>query len=165
MATISACRRDTWVPGTTTSAPASRPNRSAAVSILYSRPSVRQTTRPPVVPVGFAGPPGFALAGWRSVSLTAEMYVVLPLSRSSANSSSSAPMVILSPCSSGWGIEPRRTPLTSTTPLSSARRMVTDLSAPVLSTTGRWGTPGPFRRRWHSAPDPTSISPAGTGCR
>src|SRR5260370_4813548 len=54
---MSAWRRDTSLPGTTTSQPASRRNTSELPAIVYSRPSVRHTTRPPVLPVGLPAPP------------------------------------------------------------------------------------------------------------
>ncbi len=46
---ISAWRRETSLPATTMSHPASRPNTIVAAVITYSRPSVRLTTRPPVL--------------------------------------------------------------------------------------------------------------------
>ncbi|OLC02753.1 MAG: hypothetical protein AUH46_06335 [Gemmatimonadetes bacterium 13_1_40CM_70_15] len=89
-ATISAWRRDTSLPGTTTSQPASRPNTSEVPVIVYSRPSVRHTTRPPVLAVGLPAPLGAAALACAVASGTfiADMYWVLPLRRSSTKLSS-----------------------------------------------------------------------------
>src|SRR5882724_1843441 len=120
---ISACRRDMSLPVTTTSHVASRPNTSEAPATAYSRPSVRLTTRPPVFPVL----PALAFAACASICgrLTASTYWVLPERRSSTNVNSFGPTCTLSPCSSGVGSAPRRTPLMRTSASGTAFRITT----------------------------------------
>src|SRR6266487_975864 len=89
--TISACRRDTSLPGTTTSHEASRPKTSEVPAMAYSRPSVNDTTRPPVLTVTL--PPLASALAWAIAcgTLMACTYCVLPLRRSSTNVSSCPP--------------------------------------------------------------------------
>ncbi len=88
-AITSACRRETFLLVITTSQLASRPINSEGPVTLYSRPSVSETNRPPVAAVAFRLAAGFggALAASNEGS-TACTYCVLPLRRSSTNSSS-----------------------------------------------------------------------------
>ena len=88
----------------TTSHPASRPNTMEAPLITYSRPSVSETTRPPVPAVASRALPDEGLAIAASIAgSTAATYCVLPLRRSSTNRSSCWPTWTLSPWSSGVG--------------------------------------------------------------
>src|SRR5574341_2562712 len=160
---ISASRRETSFPGTTTSHPASRPNTSEVPAMAYSRPSVRQTTRPPVLPVGFPAPlliSAFtaAAACWK---LTACTYCVLPERRSSTNVSSRPPTSTLSPCSRGVASPPSRTPLINTSAAATALRITTWPSASPwrMACVGRM--PSPVRLIGQAASLPRSTSPAG----
>ena len=106
------------------SLPASRPNTTEVLVITYSRPSVRLTTRPPVLVVapGLAGARTGAIA---SGSWTFWTNCVLPERRSSTNVSSWPPSSTLSPWRSGVGSAPSRTPLMSTSAAGVALRMTT----------------------------------------
>ncbi len=71
------------------SQPASRPITSGAEPMVYSRPSVRQTSRPPVAAVGGLGAaPGFAVAATIFATSPALTNWVLPLRRGSCTKSS-----------------------------------------------------------------------------
>ena len=85
--TISAWRRETSFPATTMSHPASRPNTIDAAVITYSRPSVRLTTRPPVLAVT-PGLPAPRATGDASGIGSFCMNCVLPDRRSSTKVSS-----------------------------------------------------------------------------
>src|SRR5258708_21290197 len=120
---ISACRRDMSLPVTTTWHVASRPNTREAPATAYSGPSVKLTTRPPVLPV--LPPFPFAACAIICGRFTASTYCVLPERRSSTNVNSFGPTCTLSPCRSGVGSAPRRTPLMRTSASGTALRITT----------------------------------------
>jgi len=160
--TISACRRETSLPETTTSQVASRPNTSEAPAIAYSRPSVSDTTRPPVLPVtlppALASLLALAIASGRFIAWT---YWVLPLRRSSTKVSSWPATSTLSPWSNGVGSAPRRTPLMRTSASGTAFVITTCPSGCPLSLAWRGSTPAEVR--WMALPGslPRNTSPAG----
>src|SRR6267154_2241410 len=158
---ISAWRRETSLPGTTTSHEASRPKTRDAPAIAYSRPSVKETTRPPVPTVTF--PPFASALAWAIAcgTLIAWTYCVLPLRRSSTKVSSWPPTSTLSPCSSGVGSAPRRTPLMRTSAAGDALRMITWPSAWPCSRACCGSTAAPASEIAQPASLPTITSPTG----
>src|SRR6267154_1400804 len=158
---ISAWRRDTSFPETTTSQEASRPNTSDAPAMAYSRPSVSDTTRPPVFTVTL--PPLASAFAWAIAcgTLIAWTYCVLPLRRSSTNVSSCPPTSTLSPCSSGVGSAPRRTPLMRTSAAGDALRMITWPSAWPCSRACCGSTAAPASEMAQPASLPSVTSPTG----
>src|SRR5882762_506294 len=160
---ISAWRRETSFPGTTTSQEASRPKTRDAPAMAYSLPSVNETTRPPVFTVTF---PPLASAFARSMAcgtLIACTYCVLPLRRSSTKVSSCPPTSTLSPCSSGVGSAPRRTPLMRTSAAGDALRMITWPSAWPCSRACCGSTAAPASEMAQPASLPSVTSPTGRG--
>ncbi len=155
--TISAWRRETSFPETTTSQVASRPNTSEAPAMAYSRPSVNDTTRPPVLAVAWPAL-AFAIASGRFIAWT---YCVLPLRRSSTNVSSWPATSTLSPWSNGVGSAPRRTPLINTSAAGTALAMTTCPSGIPLSLAWRGSTPATVRWMAQAGSLPKNTSPAG----
>ncbi len=130
--------------------------------MAYSLPSVSDTMRPPVFPVAlpapFASALAFSIAWGRLIAWT---YCVLPLRRSSTKVSSWAATSTLSPCSSGVGSAPSRTPLISTSASGTALVITTCPSGSPLSLAWRGSTPAPVRLMAQAASLPRNTSPAG----
>ena len=161
---MNACRRETSVDSITTSHAASRPKTSGPSPTWYSRPSARLTSRPLVI-----GPAGCATglgdtADRRVFRGVASATWVAPMRLSSTTTSSTVPSCTLSPCSSGTGSAPSRTPLTITTASGSARRIA---APPRVDCTSAWlsRTPAPSRRTAATGEDPRTVSPAASGQR
>ena len=102
--------------------------------MLYSFPSTSDTRRPPDAAVARAAPvrllPAIAAT---SLALT---NCVAPPFASSAYRNSSPATSILSPCMSGVGSAPSRTPFTRTCAVSSARLMVGVAPPSMTASTG-----------------------------
>ncbi len=159
---ISAWRRETSFPGTTTSQEASRPKTRDAPAMAYSLPSVNETTRPPVFTVTF---PPLASAFARSIAcgtLIACTYWVLPLRRSSTKVSSCPPTSTLSPCRRGVGSAPRRTPLMRTSASGTALVMTTCPSGRDFNFACLGRTPGMASGMALPGSAPSTTSPCGS---
>ena len=141
------------------SLPTSRPKVMPSALTTYSRPSTRETRRPPVAVVGFLGAPADLPCPMSAATSAALTNCVLPPFWSSPTRSSCPAISIRSPCNRGLGSTPSWTPLTNTI-ASGVPRRITTPAGPTFTTARTLGLPS---GNCTSAPSkaPMVASPSG----